>query len=498
MVAWCAIQSALSADLPPDLDAYIERGMRDWKLPGMAIAVVKDGQPILVKGYGVREVGKPEKVDENTVFAIGSATKAFTATALGMLVDRGALEWNTRVHEIDPELEFSDPWVTNEIRISDLPSNHSGLSAISESLWYGSGLPRQEIVDRLKFVPFDEGFRYQYQYRNVMFLLAGEMIPKVADGETWDDFLAEEIFAPLGMKRTLPTEKGLADLENVARPHLIDYEGDPISRSYRSMHNIGPAGSIFSCANDLVPWLKVHLGQNESTPLVDPETLRFLHTAQTPMWTINPEGEVRNSPYPLNSYCLGWVTQSYEGQRLVWHNGNIDGMSAYVAMLPDLGLGVAILSNLEDCEFRTAVFYHIADHFIGIEGDDRAPQLLEKFRASIAARDKAETHWEELAKADLAGELPLSGYVGEYKNPVMGNIMVKDQDGHLVYGRTREQTLDLVVKTAGGNQFLGRHSDSNEDLRTGKVDVEFDLSAGKVTKMRDFSEGIPIEFEKIR
>jgi CubicO group peptidase (beta-lactamase class C family) len=185
-----------AADLPPDLDDYIAEGMAAWQLPGMAIAVVKDGEPILVKGYGVLEAGKPDKVDEKTVFAIGSASKAFTATALGMLVDRGAVTWNAKVHDIAPELEFSDPWVTGEIRLSDLPSNHSGLSAVSESLWYGSGFSREEIVERLKFVPFTEGFRYQYQYRNVMFLLAGEMIPKITDGETWDDFLAEEIFAP--------------------------------------------------------------------------------------------------------------------------------------------------------------------------------------------------------------------------------------------------------------------------------------------------------------
>jgi CubicO group peptidase (beta-lactamase class C family) len=493
---WCAVASLHSSDLPPDLDTYIESGMKEWKLPGLAIAVVKDGKPVLLKGYGVREEGKEETVDENTLFAIGSASKAFTATAMGILVDRGAIQWNTRVHELDPSLELSDPWVTKEIRISDLPSNHSGLSAISESLWYGSGFSREEIVERLKYVPFSEGFRYQYQYRNVMFLLAGQMIPKITDGQTWDDFIVKEIFTPLGMKHSAPTEEDLKDKPNMAQPHILNYDGKAVVLPYRSMHNIGPAGSIVSCVSDLVPWLKVHLGKNDPA-LVKPETLEYLHSAQTPMWTIAPDGKVWMSPFTLQSYCLGWVTESYEGHRLVWHNGNIDGMSAWVGMVPEMGFGVAMLSNLDDCEFRTAIFYHILNHLIRKEGKDLEPQMLERFRSNIAKRDEAEARWQELAKSPLKSALQLESYAGVYENPVMGKVSVDVSGDRLTCVRTRMQTLELVVEGADGNKFLGRHTNPNEDLRSGKTEIEFQLSDGKVTGMQDLTEGVAIDFERI-
>lgn len=498
LLALAAASGSLLADtLPPDLDAYVAQGMQDWKLPGLAIAVVKDGKPILVKGYGVREAGKPEPVDENTLFAIGSATKAFTATALGMLVDRGAARWDTPVHQIDPEQKFSDPWVTKEVRLSDLTANHSGLSAVSESLWYGTGLSREQILDRLKYVPLSEGFRYHFQYRNVMFLLAGQMIPKLADGQTWDDFMVKEIFTPLGMKRSRPTEADIRKADNVATPHLLNYAREPVVVPYRDMHNIAPAGSIISCASDLVPWLKVHLAQNESAPLLKPETLRYLHTSQTPMWSFDEEGTPRISPFPLQSYCLGWVTQSYRGTRLVWHNGNIDGMSAWVALAPDLGLGVAMLTNLDDCELRTAVFYHILDHALGKEPQDLAAQTLERRDAALTRRDEAESRWQALVKSPLSPALPLPSYTGKYQSPLLGTVTITDQDGTLTYERTPQQTLRLVPTAKDANTFLARHTNANEDLRSGKMDITFTVTDGKVTSMTEGSEGVFLTYQRV-
>ncbi|MGE9291640.1 MAG: serine hydrolase domain-containing protein [Puniceicoccales bacterium] len=495
LTAASTLSFADDSPLPHDLDSYIESGMKEWNLPGLSIAVVQNGEPLLVKGYGVREVGTSDPVDENTLFAIGSTSKAFTATALGMLVDRDAVDWNTPVHEIDPSLELSDPWITREIRLSDLPSNHSGLSAVSESLWYGSGFTKEEVIARLKYVPFSEGFRYQYQYRNTMFLLAGEMIPHLTD-KTWAEFIATEIFAPLGMDRSLPTDEGAQQLPNVAAPHLIDYAGNPRPVPYRNMTNIGPAGSILSSASDLVPWVKVHLGQND-IPLISEQTLRFLHTSQTPMWGIGPDGSVRNSPVPLHSYCLGWVTQSYHGLRLVWHNGNIDGMSAWVGLVPELGLGVAILSNLDDCEFRSAIFYQIVDHIAGIEGEDLDPQLLQNFHSTLAHRDEAEEEWQVLAASGIQPALDLDSYTGQYHCDLLGTATIENHNNRLSYVRTREQTLELVPQAANTSDFLGRHTNPNEDLRSGKVEIEFILKGDEVVGLIDTSEGAPIRFEKI-
>tara|TARA_R100000027_G_scaffold314_1_gene378 strand:+ start:4304 stop:5842 length:1539 start_codon:yes stop_codon:yes gene_type:complete len=481
--------------LPSNLDDYIESGMEEWQLPGLSIAVVKDAEALLVKGYGVQTAGGSDPVDENTLFAVGSTSKAFTSAALGILVDRGEVSWNTRVRDIDPDLKLSDPWITEEIRLSDLPANHSGLSGASESLWYGSGFDREEIIERLQYVSFDEGFRYQYQYRNTMFLLAGEMIPHLVD-KSWDDFITQEIFAPLGMDRSLPTDDGIENYTNVAQPHLINYNGQPIPVPYRQMHNIGPAGSIISSAKDFVPWLKVQLGQGE-VDLVSEETLRFLHTAQTPMWGISPNGKVRNSPFPLHSYCLGWVTESYQGLRIVWHNGNIDGMSAWVGLVPELGLGVGILTNLDDCEFRKAIFYKIVDHVANIEGEDLDPQLIENHKAIIAHRNQVEKEWQALADASFNPTLPLVDYTGDYHSEIMGTGSVTIQNNRLFFKRTVEQTLELVVDSDGENDFIGRHTNPNEDLRSGKINIEFTEENGTVTSLTDWAEGTPIVFTKV-
>ncbi len=274
---------AFADSLPENWDEIVKRGMQDWNLPGAAMAIVKDGEPILIKGYGVRETGKEELVDAETLFAIGSTSKAFSSAAIGTLVDAGKVAWDTHVHEIDPNMAFSDPWVTKEIRVSDCFANHSGLSAISETLWYGTGFSRDEILKRLAEVPIDEGFRYRFQYRNVMFLLGGELIPRLT-GTSWDDYLATTLFAPLEMTRTSPTDAGIDEKENVARPHLIDYEGKPLAVPYRDMHNIAPAGSIISCAQDLSNWLLLHLGKGtfKGKTILKPETVAFLHSSQTP------------------------------------------------------------------------------------------------------------------------------------------------------------------------------------------------------------------------
>lgn len=482
--------------IPPDLDTFIKEGMNNWQQPGLAIAVVKDGRPVLLKGYGVREFGKEESVDEDTLFAIGSASKAFTAAALGILVDRKLTRWESRVHDLAPEVTFSDPWVTSEIRLSDLPANHSGLSGVSEALWYGTGFTRSEILDRLEAVPVSEGFRYHFQYRNVMFLLAGEMIPRITGGTTWDEFIQSEIFNPLGMQRSQPTESGLDGKSNVARPHVLNYRGEPMVVPYRDMHNIAPAGSIISSVRDLVPWMKVHLSQNDP-PLLSPETLRFLHSPMTPMWSIGPGGEIRMPQRPFQSYCLGWVTESYHGTRLVWHNGNIDGMSAWVAMAPDLGLGVAILSNMDDSELRTSIFFHILDHVLGRQDEDIGARLLAARKAALQRRDETEVLWQKLAQSPLNAALPLEKYTGTYSSPLLGKVTIQKADGRLLYVRTAQQSLELVVEGQGANAFLGRHTNSIEDLRTGKVNVSFVVRDGLVLEMRESADGVPIAFQRV-
>ena len=482
-----ALSSPSLADgLPDDFDAYITSGMEAWKIPGLSLVVVKDGEVALAKGYGVLKAGKPEQVNEDTIFAIGSTSKAFTAAAIGILVDRDKIKWDDRVVDHWPEFKLSDPWVTNEIRISDLLANHSGLSEVAEEIWYGTGYDRQELIKRLAEVPITEGFRYQFQYRNVMFLAAGELIPRVV-GASWDDYVRTNLFEPLDMDRTTTRLAEIENESNVAQPHLIDYQGNPFPIQYRNIENVGPAGSILSTARSMGNWVRMLTdgGTFNGEPMLKPETFAFMVRSQTPVDTTGPGGQpLPPPPVELRAYALAWVTESYHGTRLVWHNGSIDGMSAWVGMAPDLRLGLAILSNLDDADFRNAIFYRIVDSYTDHELTDLSPGLLERHRVALDRRNQAESRWQALNDAPVAPSLPVKDYAGRYGNPAFGAVEISLEDDQLVYRRTPTMIVDLRCEE--GETFLGRYRGVAEDLREGKVEIAFQVEGGDVT---GFAEG---------
>jgi Beta-lactamase class C and other penicillin binding proteins len=469
---------------PADLDQFIEDGMTDWNVPGLAISVVKDGQVIYQKGFGVREAGQTDPVDENTVFAIGSTSKAFTSAAIATLVDSGKVNWDTRVVDVWPSFRMADPWVTGEIRVSDLLANHSGLSVLSEALWYGTDLTREQIVERLSAVPIEEGFRYRFQYRNVMFLAAGQLIPRV-DGRTWDDYIRQTFFIPLGMTRTFPTDSAIPGLSNVARPHVIDYEGKPRPVPYRNMDNIAPAGSIISCVKDMSNWVKLQLarGAFDGMQIIQSASVDFMHRPQTPLSDVGPAGQPLSPPTELSAYCLAWVTQSYKGTRIVWHNGGIDGMSTWVGLVPSLDLGVVITSNLDECDLRKAIFFKIIDSYVGNPPSGLEAELVAQNNARLAARDLENQIYEDLLAHPVTPPLPLEKYAGTYRNPVLGEATITVENNRLVYRRTPFLTIDLLCQ--GGNNFLGKFRSVPEDLRDGKQPVRFEVKNGVVTGFLD-------------
>jgi CubicO group peptidase (beta-lactamase class C family) len=477
--------SGLAAGLPDDFDEYITSGMAAWKIPGLSLVIVKDGEVVHAKGYGFLEAGKPEEVNQDTIFAIGSTSKAFTAAAIGTLVDQKKIRWDDRVVDHWPEFKLSDPWVTNEIRVSDLLANHSGLSEVAEEIWYGTGYDRQELIKRLADIPITQGFRYQFQYRNLMFLAAGELIPRLI-GASWDDYVTTTLFKPLDMERTTTRLVDIENQPNVAQPHLIDYAGNPLPIHYRNIENVGPAGSILSTAKSMGSWVRMLTdgGVFNGEPLLKPETLAFIVRSQTPVDTTGPGGQpLPPPPAELRAYALSWVTESYQGTRLVWHNGSIDGMSAWVGMAPDLRLGVALLSNLDDADFRNAVFYRIVDSYTGNELTDLGPELLKAHEAALDERNRAELRWQELDDAPVSPSLPAKDYAGRYRNPTFGEVEISLEGDQLVYRRTSTMIADLRCQE--GNAFLGKYRGVTEDLRAGKIEVGFQVEGGRVTGLSE-------------
>ena len=243
---------------PRTIDAYVEAAMRAWEVPGVAIAVVRNDSIVLARGYGVRELGKSDRVTPNSLFAVGSTSKAFTAAALGILVDERKLSWEDPVTKHLPRFQLYDPYVTRELTIRDLLTHRSGLPR-GDRLWHASGYDRAEVLRRVRFLPPSWSFRSAYGYQNIMFLAAGEVVTAVT-GKSWDDFVRERIFVPLGMSRSVTSTRPLATMSDVATPHQsIDGTVRPVS--WLNIDNVGPAGSINSSALEMAAWLRLQLGQ---------------------------------------------------------------------------------------------------------------------------------------------------------------------------------------------------------------------------------------------
>ena len=296
------VTSPTTSEALVGLDAYIEGARQAWQVPGLSIAIVKDDRIIYSRGFGVRENGKPGKVDADTVFAIGSATKAFTSAALGMLIDEKKIEWDGVVHDYMPSFELHDPYVTRHVTIRDLLSHRTGV-VTNGGLWYGSGFDRQEIIRRLRFQTETLGFRNQYQYQNEMFIVAGEIVSAVT-GTSYDQFIAGRIFEPLGMGRTNTSVTALKGLANVATPHaLLNGKATPVE--YRMIDNVGGAGVINSSARDMAQWVRLQLGGGtfEGKRLIASTTLAEMHTGQ-----IVPRGGT-DALFKFSEYGLGWGVQ---------------------------------------------------------------------------------------------------------------------------------------------------------------------------------------------
>lgn len=413
----------------PGFDDYVNKAIKDWDVPGMAIAIVKDDKVVFAKGYGLREVGKTAPVDENTLFAIGSSSKAFTATSIAMLVDEGKLKWDDPATKYLPGFQLFDPYVTRQMTVRDLLTHRIGLER-GDQLWYATPYSREEILRRIRYLEPSSSMRSRFGYQNIMFLAAGEMIPSITK-KSWDDFVAERIFAPLGMKNTGTSIRTLSRSNDVSTPHVkIDGKLEPIA--WRLIDNIAPAGSINSNVNDMAQWLRLQLGKGkfDGKQLVNEASLKETHTPQT---IIRIEGQ-----YPILypdahflSYGMGWFLSDFRGKKLVEHGGAIDGMRALVAMVPEQNVGVVILTNVSGTLLPQFLSYRIFDSYMGQPAKDWQAEALPKIKAieeqGKAAQDKA------LAERvrGTSPSLGLQDYAGTYQSEMYGDVEVRFTDGKL-------------------------------------------------------------------
>jgi CubicO group peptidase (beta-lactamase class C family) len=414
--------------LPAGFDGIVDRALKTFEVPGLAVAVVKDGRVVLAKGYGVRKLGEPTPVDARTLFGIASNTKAFTATALGLLVEEGKLDWDGQVTRVLPWFQMWDPYVTREMTVRDLLVHRSGLGlgAGDLLLFPETTYTRREILGRLRFVRPATSFRSAYAYDNILYIAAGAVIEAVS-GKPWEDFIAERIFKPVGMASSRPRHSAALAGRNLAIPHA-SLETGLTALPVDENDNMNPAGGILSCAEDMARWMLVHLGQGRlpdgAGRLFSPRTERELTTLVTPMPINDPPPELAAQRMNFSGYALGFRVWDYRGRKIVNHTGGLSGYVSRVVMVPELGLGIAVLTNQESSDAYNSIIYAVLDQALGAPDTDWASAYL-KVRERAAARTaEALKRTGGTRNASLRPTLPLAAYAGTYEDAWYGPVVI--------------------------------------------------------------------------
>jgi len=461
-LASVAAQPASKPGAPPDIDQWVSRAMREFDVPGLALAIVKDDAVVVAKGYGVRKLGEAAPVDARTLFGIASNTKVFTATALGMLVEEQKIAWDAPVVRYLPAFAMYDPYVTREITVRDLLVHRSGLGLGAGDLlwWPPSTYDRKEIARRLRFIPPATSFRSAYAYDNVLYLIAGELIETMS-GQSWENFVQSRILEKVGMTGSNVRHSAAAAGGNIAAPHA------PVDGRVRAItpfdsDNTNPAGGINSSAEDMAKWLRVLLARGklaDGSRLISEATWRQLTTLVTPIPIGNPPPELPALAMSFNGYALGLGVRDYRGHKLLLHTGGLPGYVSRVAWIPDAGLGVAVLTNQESGAAFDSIAFRVLDHYLGAPAFDWIDGFV-KVRARTEAADADAARRASSARdASAKPSLPLARYAGTYRDAWYGDVTIAQQGGGLTIAFSHTQALAGPLEHFQHDTFIARWRD---------------------------------------
>jgi len=427
-------------------DALITKAVKDWRIPGLAIAVVKDDQLVFAHGYGVRELGKPDLVDTHTLFAIGSTTKAMTAALVGMLVDEKKVALDVPVTTYLPWFQLKDPSVTRELTVRDLLTHRAGLGR-ADYLWYGHDNSTEEILRRVRLIDPTYPVRSSFIYQNIMYAAAGAVV-EAASGKPWAEMIRTRIFEPLGMRETIPTATTLSRQPNVASPHAV-VDGRVVVIENLSVDPIAAAGAVWSNVGDMAKWMQFlldggRIGGKTGTRLLSEPVFAELFTPQTiAPYDMYPTTKL-TKPHWM-TYGLGWFQQDYHGRAVDFHTGSTDGMVAIHGLIRDEQLGVYVLSNLDHAELRHALMYTVFDRYAAQPSDRDWSADFQKLYADLKKdEDQEQADKDKRRVMGTAPSLPLARFAGDYIDPLHGDVAVSFDAGRLriQYGAAFVGTLE--------------------------------------------------------
>lgn len=446
----------------PEIDALAERTLKAFDVPGIAVGIVKDGKVIHSKGYGLRSLGSPEKIDENTLFGIASNSKAFTAATLGILVDEGKLKWDDHVINYIPEFRMYNAYVTEEFTIRDLLTHRSGLGLGAGDLMFWPGqnsFTMKDIIHNLRYLKPVSGFRTKYDYDNLLYMVAGEVVARVS-GKSWEEFVEEKIMQPLGMNKSASSFNRLKDKSNVIAAHaVVDGKVKVIDRDRFEFGN--SAGGINSSISEMSKWVIMQLQHGKYG---DGKQL-FSENVHEEMWTPQTIIPVRSPGIyntHFNSYGLGWNLSDVMGYKQASHTGFVVGMVTQVTLIPELNLGIIVLTNQQIGAAFTSITNQIKDSYFGITGKDRVKENADRMQSNLGNADKVTT---EAWKVSAAAVPPknLEQYTGTYHDVWFGDITISIKDGKLFFASQRSPRISGEMFFYKGNTFLAKWTDRSLD-----------------------------------
>lgn len=444
--------------------------MRQFQIPGMAIGIVRGNKTVFARGFGIREVGLPGQVNTDTMFKIASNSKAFTTAALAILVDEGKITWEGKVESYIPEFKMYDPWVSAQFTVTDLLTHRSGLTkgAGDLMLWpEPNDFSHADIIHALRYFEPSSNFRTEYAYDNSLYIVAGEIIPRVT-GQSWGEFVQSRIMRPLGLERCFAAEIPAMEMHNLAVPHaVVDGEMKVIERGrIPSKPPVSAAaGGIICSLNGMLPWVKTQLNRGTS-----PDGVKLFSLLQSKaMWQPQTIRSVSERDYKLNrthfkAYALGWRIADVHGFNEVSHTGSLAGMRSYVVLIPELELGVVVLMHGSSSAARVAVMSTIVRSFMPVEQIDWVQMKADEIETWKQEQKLANVSSEDSDSESVAFKSAnLSDYAGRYRDPWFGDVTLKVEQGKLVFVAAKSPKLTGPMQQTAENQFVVRWIDRSVD-----------------------------------
>lgn len=465
LFVWFPFDEAIGQNIQSEyVDGIVNRTMQTFDVPGVALAIIKNGNIIHSKGYGVVKIGSKDKIDEKTLFAIASNTKAFTAAALGILIDERKLNWDDRVIDYIPEFRMYNPYVTEEFTIRDLLTHRSGLGLGAGDLMIypnGNDYTINELIYNMRYLKPNSGFRSKYDYDNLLYIIAGEVVARVS-GISWEQFIEKRIMAPLEMSSSASNFQRLKDTGNIAAPHAVLNGKLGVVERY-DLELLGGAGSIYSNIEDMCKWAKMQLFwgkyDNDNKQLISIGIHQEMWNPQTIMQ--GNIGGYYNTHF--KAYGLGWVLSDVKGSLEVSHTGGLPGMVTMLTLLPELQLGIIVLTNQQSGEALQSITDHIIDFYLGIQGVDHIKENYDGYISSRKfASELTQKVWDEVLEktnAPSSAMESIAGFMGEYKDDWFGDISIFEKEGKMRLESKRSPKLCGDMYWYKGNTFVVKWDD---------------------------------------